>query len=400
MNPAIDSLHAYPFQKLAHLMQGVTPPPDKNPIVLSIGEPRHPAPDFVKSELMANAAGLSAYPYTRGTDTLRAAIASWANRRYRLRATPLDPARHVVPTCGSREALFSVVQSVVDPSPSERPVIMMPNPFYQIYEGAALMAGAEPVYLNTHAADNFIPDLETVSDATWRRTQLIYLCSPGNPTGAVLPVDFLARLLEIAEQYDFIVASDECYSEIYFDEQAPPAGLLQVAHELGIEDHRRCLVFQSLSKRSNLPGLRSGFVAGDAKLIQPYLHYRTYHGCTPPSLTQALSVTAWRDEAHVQVNRARYREKFAGVLEILRPVMDVEQPDASFYLWPRTPIDDEDFARGLLAQENVTVLPGSYLSRESGGMNPGRDRVRMALVGELDECIEAAHRIRVFVESL
>ncbi len=397
MNPDLSRLHAYPFQRLAALTRGVAAA-DKPPISLSIGEPRHEPPPFLQAAALEGLAGCSAYPSTRGSRALREAAAAWANRRYRLARRPLDPETEVLPCCGTREALFAVAQALVDRG--REAVVMMPNPFYQIYEGAALLAGATPYYLNTDAGDDYRLPLEEVPEGVWRRTQLVYVCSPGNPTGAVLGRETYAELIERAGHYGFAIASDECYSELYFDEDAPPAGLLQVAAELGVPDYRRCLVFQSLSKRSNLPGLRSGFVAGDPRLIEAFFRYRTYHGCAMPAVSQAVSAAAWRDEAHVAANRALYREKFDAVLATLGPALEVAPPQAGFYLWPRTPVDDEAFARDLLARENVAVLPGRYLSRPAAGGDPGAGRVRMALVAPLAECREAAERIRHFVEGL
>ncbi len=398
MNPDLNKLHPYPFEKLASLKQGLTPPAELAPIALSIGEPKHAAPGFVIEAMQAALDGLSRYPLTRGQLDLRIAIVEWLTRRFRLPANSLDPERHVLPVTGTREALFAFAQAVVDRQ--QNACVLMPNPFYQIYEGAALLAGAEPVYLNTVAENHFIPDFDRVSATTWQRCQLLYLCSPGNPTGAVIDTASLQRLIGLAEQYDFIIASDECYSEIYFDEQQPPVGLLQAAAEAGHEDYRRCVVFHSLSKRSNLPGLRSGFVAGDADVLARFLKYRTYHGCAMPPHHQVASMQAWQDESHVVVNRHQYRAKFDAVLEILQPVLQVERPTAGFYLWPQTPLDDTTFTQQLYARQNVTVLPGSYLSRELDGVNPGYQRVRMALVAEFDECIEAAKRIRTYLESI
>jgi N-succinyldiaminopimelate aminotransferase len=401
MNSRLASLQPYPFQKLAKLIQGVQSPAGKAPIRLSIGEPQHAAPAFVLEALRANLAGLSNYPVTKGSPELRQAIARWANQRFQLARQPLDAERHVLPVAGTREALFSIAQAVIDRrSHAEQPVVLMPNPFYQIYEGAALLAGARPFFLNTTDANGYRMQFARVPEELWAQVQLVYVCSPGNPTGTVLEHDDLAALLELAERHDFLIASDECYSELYFDEARPPLGLLQVAAALGVPDYRRCLVFHSLSKRSNLPGLRSGFVAGDAVVLEAYAQYRTYQGCALPPPTQAASIAAWNDEAHVRDNRRQYREKFDAVLEILKPVLTVERPDASFYLWPKTPQDDETFTRELYARENVLVLPGSYLSRHAQGENPGAGRVRMALVAPLPECVEAAKRIRNYVESL
>jgi N-succinyldiaminopimelate aminotransferase len=401
MNSRLASLKPYPFQRLAELIRNVTPPADKRPIKLSMGEPQHAAPAFVLEELKANLAGLSNYPLTKGSAALRTAIANWTTRRFKLDRVKLEPERHVLPVAGTREALFSIAQAVIERrSHSDQPVAVMPNPFYQIYEGAVLLAGAQPFFLNTVAANGYRMDFSRVPDEVWAQVQLVYVCSPGNPTGAVMERDDFARLIALADKHDFIVASDECYSEIYFDEATPPLGLLQVAAELGREDFRRCLVFHSLSKRSNLPGLRSGFVAGDGEVMEKYLLYRTYHGCALPPPTQAASIRAWEDEEHVRANRALYRRKFDAVLEILTPALRVERPQAGFYLWPELPQDDETFARELYARENVLVLPGSYLSRHAQGADPGKNRARLALVAEPEECVEAARRIRRYVGSL
>jgi len=400
MNSRLAGLQPYPFQRLAELTRGVTPPVGKSAIRLSMGEPQHAAPSFVLEALTGSLKGLSHYPVTQGSLELREAIAAWANRRFKLDKAPLDPLKHVLPCAGTREALFSIAQAVIDRhAHSQQPVVLMPNPFYQIYEGAALLAGARPFFLNTVAQNRYRMDFSRVPEEIWEQVQLVYICSPANPSGTVLQQADFAHVLELAEKHDFLIAADECYSEIYLDEGRPPPGLLQVAHDLGIDDYRRCLVFHSLSKRSNLPGLRSGFVAGDSIALAQYLAYRTYQGCALPPPTQAASVSAWSDETHVRANRDQYRAKFDAVLEILAPVMQVERPEASFYLWPQTPQDDEIFTRELYARENVLVLPGSYLSREAQGMNPGRNRVRLALVASLQECVEAARRIRSYVES-
>lgn len=400
MNPNLDRLQPYPFEKLAALKAGVTPPADKSHIPLSIGEPKHPTPSFISEAIISHLHTLANYPLTRGSDELREAIVGWLNRRFELAEGLLDATRHVLPVNGTREALFAFAQAVVEPSENAR--VMMPNPFYQIYEGAALLAGATPYFLNTTAENNFLPDFDAVSDEDWQNCQLLYLCSPGNPTGAVADAATLGKLLALADKHDFIIASDECYSEIYFDEAQPPVGLLQVAAQLGRTDFSRCVVFHSLSKRSNAPGLRSGFVAGDEKIIKQFLTYRTYHGCAMPPATQAASITAWNDEAHVEHNRDLYREKFAAVLEILSPVLDVKMPDAAFYLWAKTPnsVSDTEFSRGLFETQNVTVLPGSFLSRDTETGNPGAGYVRMALVAPLDECLDAANRIRTYIESI
>jgi N-succinyldiaminopimelate aminotransferase len=399
MNPKIAALHRYPFEKLADLLKGITPPAEKSAISLSIGEPKHAAPAFVLEEIRAHLNTISGYPVTKGIAELRQACAAWATRRFQLNRIALDPERHVLPVAGTREALFSIVQAVVDTS-KERPVVILPNPFYQIYEGAVLLAGAEPYYLNTLPARGYRMDFSSVPDSVWRRTQLVFICTPGNPTGAVMSREDLVGLIELAERHDFLIASDECYSELYFDEAQPPPGLLQIANELGIDDYRRCLVFHSLSKRSNVPGLRSGFVAGDGDVMKEYLRYRTYHGPTLPVFTQKASIKAWNDEQHVRANRDLYRAKFDAVLEIIAPVLNVERPEAGFYLWPETPVDEERFTQALYQKENVLVLPGSYLSREAQGINPGQRRVRMALVASLAECVDAAQRVRRVVESL
>jgi N-succinyldiaminopimelate aminotransferase len=397
MNPHLSRLQPYPFERLAALKAGITPPADLHPIALSIGEPRHPTPALITETLIEHLHGLSVYPTTRGGDALRMAIARWAERRFALGDGGLDAQRQVLPVNGTREALFAFAQAVIEPGPEA--AVLMPNPFYQIYEGAALLAGAEPVFLNTTAASGYTPDFDAVSAEQWRRCQLLYVCSPGNPTGAVLDIGTLQNLIRLADEHDFIIASDECYSEIYLDEARPPAGLLQAAAAMGRHDYRRCVVFHSLSKRSNAPGLRSGFVAGDADILQAFLLYRTYHGCAMSLAVQAASEKAWQDEAHVRANRDAYREKFAAVLEILQPVLAVSAPPASFYLWPEVPGSDTDFARELFAQEHVTVLPGSFLSRDTATGNPGAGHVRLALVAPLEDCIEAARRIRRFVEA-
>jgi len=394
MNPDLKQLQAYPFEKLRALKAGVEPPAARSPIVLSIGEPKQPTPDFIKQALMDNLSGLARYPMTKGEDALREAIAAWLCRRFQLPA--VDAATQVLPVNGTREALFAFAQAIVDRNQPE-PLVCMPNPFYQIYEGAALLAGAQPYFMSCTAEHHFLPDLTAVPDTVWQRCQLLYICSPGNPTGAVMPLAYLQRLLELADQHDFVIASDECYSELYLDEQQPPAGLLQAAAALGRTDFRRCVVFHSLSKRSSAPGLRSGFVAGDAALLKDFLLYRTYHGSVMPPPIQAASLVAWQDEAHVVETRRHYREKFSAVQAILAPLLEVRLPPAGFYLWLQVPGSDTDFTRNLFAHENVTVLPGSYLSRTTAQGNPGANQVRIALVADLAECVEAAHRISHFL---
>lgn len=398
MNRELDLLQPYPFEKLASLKAGLEPPLGKPHIALSIGEPKHSPPEFALTALADNLSQLSSYPLTKGTDELREAIAAWATRRFNLKAESLTGAEHVLPVAGTREALFSFVQASVTASDTAR--VLMPNPFYQIYEGATLLAGAKPYFLNCLAANNYKPDIDAVPESVWRACELLFICTPGNPTGAVFSLTQLQGLIELAERYDFIIASDECYSELYFDEQAPPVGLLEACRALGRHDYSRCVVFHSLSKRSNLPGLRSGFVAGDSAILKRYLQYRTYQGCALPLPTQIASCNAWADESHVIENRKLYREKFAKVLAILGEQMDLQMPEAGFYFWARTPIDDREFARRLFAEQNVTVLPGQFLAREASGTNPGAMHVRMALVASVEQCVDAAHRIRAFVQTL
>lgn len=398
MNPDLTQLHPYPFEKLAELKAGCTPPKELAHIALSIGEPKHPTPGFITEAVIEHLHGLSSYPTTAGTLELRQAIAQWLDKRFQL-SGHIDIATQILPVNGTREALFAFAQAVIDRNLPD-PVVVMPNPFYQIYEGAAILAGAQPHFLNCNADHNFIPDFDSVSPDIWQRCQLLYLCSPGNPTGAVIDQATLTKVIELAHQYDFIIASDECYSEIYFESDQAPVGLLQAAIAAGYTDLSRCVVFHSLSKRSNAPGLRSGFVAGDAKVLKDFLRYRTYHGCAMPPSTQSASIVAWNDEDHVAFNRELYTQKFNAVLEILSPVMNVSLPEAGFYLWAETPISDTDFARRLFDQQNVTVLPGSYLARDTEQGNPGQNRIRMALVAPLEECVEAAHRIKHMIENL
>ncbi|WP_455914598.1 succinyldiaminopimelate transaminase [Pseudomonas syringae] len=397
MNNALQQLQPYPFEKLRALLGAVTPNPDKRPIALSIGEPKHKSPEFVAKALADNLDQMAVYPTTAGIPALREAIAHWCERRFSVPAGWLDAAKHVLPVNGTREALFAFTQTIVNRA--DNGLVISPNPFYQIYEGAAFLAGATPHYLPCLAEHGFNPDFDAVSADVWDRCQILFLCSPGNPTGALIPLKTLKKLIALADKHDFVIAADECYSELYFDEATPPAGLLSACAELGRQDFKRCVVFHSLSKRSNLPGLRSGFVAGDADILKAFLLYRTYHGCAMPVQTQLASIAAWSDEEHVRANRSLYREKFDAVLEILSPVMDVQRPDGGFYLWPNVGTDDAKFCRDLFVTEHVTVVPGSYLSRDVDGFNPGAGRVRMALVAPLAECIEAAERIRDFVTS-
>ena len=399
MNPLLSRLQPYPFERLRQLFAGVTPNPAYRPISLGIGEPRHATPQFIQDALAGDlATGLAGYPPTAGSPALREACAGWLQRRY---GVQVDPATQVLPVLGSREALFALAQTVVDPTQPGATVVC-PNPFYQIYEGATLLAGAKPYYAPSDPARNFAVDWDSVPLDVWQRTQLIFVCSPGNPTGAVMPLNEWHKLFALSDRYGFVIASDECYSEIYFRDE-PPLGGLEAAKKLGRHDFKNLISFTSLSKRSNVPGLRSGFVAGDAALIKNFLLYRTYHGSAMSPIVQEASIAAWGDEEHVAQNRALYRKKFAQVTPLLAGVMDVALPDAGFYLWAKVPdalgMTDAEFAKALLAQYNVTVLPGSYLAREAQGSNPGAQRVRMALVAETEECLEAARRIVQFIQS-
>lgn len=430
MNPGLALCHPYPFEKLSQLKQGIVAPADRPHIALSIGEPAHPTPMFVQQALFEHIKGLGTYPTTKGIPALRQAIADWLGKRFNIPHGMIDPETQVLPVSGTREALFSIAQCVINGSEANKPVVIMPNPFYQIYEGAALLAGAEPYFLNTTAETGYLPDFDAVPEAVWQRCQLIYICSPGNPSGAVMPQAQMEQLVNLAERYNFIIASDECYSELYDDEGKPPVGLLQTAYAMGNTAFKRCLVFHSLSKRSNAPGLRSGFVAGDAEMMKVYFQYRTYQGCAMPLPTQQASIKAWQDEAHVIENRQLYRVKFAAVIDILSDVCDISKPEASFYIWLKIPLPsaspfekgglrgisddfqgwrkcgklpgattDTEFAQQLFAKENITVLPGSYLSRDFQGMNPGQNHVRIALVAPLAECMDAANRIKQFLST-
>ena len=400
MNPLLAKLHPYPFERLRALTKGITPNPAFAPIGLGLGEPKHPTPELIKQAIVANLKGLASYPATAGEPALRAAIASWVERRY---GVSVDPSSQVLPVSGSREALFALAQTVIDPTRVGATVVC-PNPFYQIYEGAALLAGAQTAFVNSDPKRNFAADWASVPESTWAKTQLLYVCSPGNPTGAVMPLAEWRQLFELSEQHGFVIASDECYSEIYFRDE-PPLGSLEAAKALGRSDFRNLIAFTSLSKRSNVPGMRSGFVAGDAKILKAFLLYRTYHGSAMSPVVQQASIVAWNDEAHVVANRDKYRAKFAQVTPIVASVLDVALPDAGFYLWADVSKiaaggDDVAFALGLLAQYNVAVLPGSLLARESLGVNPGAGRIRLALVAEVEECLEAAQRIVSYVRSL
>lgn len=389
MNPDLSLLHPYPFEKLSALFADLTPPIDMANIALSIGEPKHAAPDFVRQALIDALPHLSTYPASKGLAALRQAISAWLTQRFHLQQ--VDAERHVLPVSGTREALFSFVQAVIDRKQSPQPIVVMPNPFYQIYEGAALLAGAEPYFVNCDASNDYLGDFEAIPAEIWQRTQLVFVCTPGNPTGAVMPADRLQRLIELSDQYGFVLASDECYSELYFE--TPPVGLLEVCAQMGRHDYKNCVVFHSLSKRSNLPGLRSGFVAGDADLLAPYLKYRTYHGAAMPVQNQMASIAAWQDEAHVEANRVQYRQKFQMFIDQLGDRLALKKPDAGFYFW--LPVeDDEAFARKLYQDANITVLAGRYLSRDTPQGNAGKNHVRMALVADVATCQQAIDRLK------
>jgi N-succinyldiaminopimelate aminotransferase len=402
MNPLLDKLHPYPFEKLRLLFEQVTASPQHKAISLGMGEPKHPTPKFIEQALIDNVDGLAIYPTTIGSPEMRNAIAGWLERRYNL--PKLNPATQVLPVNGSREALFALAQAVIDKD--AKSIVVSPNPFYQIYEGAAYLAGAEPYFVNSDPARNFGCDYDSIPEEVWKRVALLFVCSPGNPTGAVLSLTDWEHLFALSERYNFVIAADECYSEIYHGDQ-PPLGAMEAAHQLGLatieRPYARLVVFSSLSKRSNVPGMRSGFVAGDAEVLKKFLLYRTYHGGAMSLSVQAASIAAWNDETHVENNREQYRAKFNAITPLLKEVLDVELPDAGFYLWAdvsRTGLSDTEFAQRLYAEYNVTVLPGSYLAREAHGINPGRNRIRMALVAETAEGLEAAQRIVQFCKSL
>lgn len=397
MNQNLEKLQPYPFEKLK-VLKGSSTPEIEGHIALSIGEPKHDSPKFVLDAMARNLQHINNYPLTKGIPKLRIAIKTWLTRRFKLKANALDPEQNILPVTGTREALFSFAQCCVNKNNDA--LILMPNPFYQIYEGAALLAGATPYFYNTVKDNNYLPDFDSIEESIWEKCQIIYICTPGNPTGSVISKQQLINLIELSKKYDFIIASDECYSEIYFDEKKPPTGLLEAAETCGNDHFKNCVVFHSLSKRSNLPGMRSGFVAGDAEIIKAYLLYRTYHGCAMPPVHQLASIEAWNDEEHVKQNRALYVKKFDAVIKILEPVINVKYPDAGFYLWLNTPIDDKTFVKELYLKQNITVLPGSYLSREDKAINPGDDHVRIALVAPYEECITAANRIKEYIQTL
>ncbi len=390
VNPALDQLQAYPFTRMRALLAGIEANADFAAVNLAVGEPKHPVPALIKEALVSQLDTLSNYPLTRGSEALREAITAYLQRRYRLQH--INSSDQVLPVNGTREALFAIAQCLIERKPDA--TVLMPNPFYQIYEGAALLAGAKPVYLNTSHDNGFLPNIDRITPEQWRHCQLFYLCSPGNPSGAVAPASLLQRLLDLSDQYQFTLVADECYAEIYPQDATPPLGLLALAEATGRTDYRNCLVFHSLSKRSNAPGLRSGFVAGDARLLEQFLKYRTYHGCAMSPPSQHASACAWQDDEHVIENRRLYGEKFDAVIDILKPVIDIQAPEAGFYLWLNIGAADTAFAKRLYQQYNVTVLPGSYLSRKADGINPGAGYIRIALVADLAHCADAATRIR------
>lgn len=398
MNPDLEKLQPYPFEKLKTLIAGTSPDTSLPHIAWSIGEPKHEPPSFVLQSFSNEIQKFRQYPATKGIIELRQAISDWATKRFSLTKNTLSAERHILPVNGTREALFAFAQTVIDRN--KKPLVLMPNPFYQIYEGAALLAGAEPLYLNCLPENNYQLDLDSITEQQWSRCQLIYICSPNNPTGSIISSGDYKKLIALADQYDFVIASDECYSEIYMDDDNTPSGLLEACAALGRNDYSRCVVFHSLSKRSNLPGLRSGFVAGDADIISAFFGYRTYHGCAMPLPAQVASIKAWQDEAHVIKNRQLYRDKFTVVERILKDTWPLIKPQAGFNFWAKTPIGDELFCRQLFEQQHITVLPGSYLSRETDNINPGKNHVRMALVAPIEECEQAAYRIKTFINAL
>jgi N-succinyldiaminopimelate aminotransferase len=398
MNQDLAHLQPYPFEKLAKLKHGITPPNDIEHIALSVGEPKHPTPKIITDALLNHLHTLGQYPTTKGLDALRQSIAAWLTQRFSISASAINPNSQILPVSGTREALFSFAQCIVQRG--NNAIVMMPNPFYQIYEGATILAGATPYFINCDKENNYLPDYNSISAETWKNCQLLYVCNPGNPSGATHSEEQLKQLIELAHRYDFVIAADECYSEIYNTDQKKPLGLLEVSQLMGNTDFARCVVFHSLSKRSNAPGLRSGFVAGDAMILKSYLSYRTYHGCTLSTPTQHASIAAWNDEEHVKHNRLLYTQKFNDVLGVIGNSLDVKAPDAGFYLWAKTPISDIDFSQQLYAQQNITVLPGQYLARDTTNGNPGLNHIRMALVAPVDECLEAAHRIKQFIQTL
>ena len=397
MNPNLDKLHSYPFEKLKILLKGITPSITEN-IALSVGEPKHEIPKIISDSLAQNLSALGKYPPTKGILELRETICHWLCRRFNLPKQYLDPEKNVLPVTGSRQALFAIAQAVINSDKDS--LVILPNPFYQIYEGAALLAGANISYLPCMKENNHLPDIDSIDKKIFEKCQLMYICTPGNPSGAVMPIEKLQHLIKLSKEFNFVLASDECYTDIYFNENDPPIGLLEASAAMGNASFTNCLAFHSLSKRSNVPGLRSGFVAGDREILEKFSRYLTYYGCAMPIHHQMASCEAWKDSDHAKKNRELYKKKFDTVIEILSPQIDIEYPEAGFYLWLRTPINDEEFSQGLYSQKNVTVLPGSFISRDINGFNPGKNFVRIALVAELEKCKEAAYRIKEYIEEL
>ncbi len=397
MNPYLDKLQSYPFEKLRLLLDGVKPIVSHN-IALSVGEPKHEIPNFISNSLIENISGIGKYPPTRGLQELREAICLWLNRRFNVPRAFLNPEENVIPVTGSRQALFAIAQAVIDVA--KNPLVVIPNPFYQIYEGAALLSGAEIHYIPCTKENSHLPNLDLIEEKILEKCQLFYICSPGNPSGAVMPIEKMQQLISLSEKYNFVIASDECYSDLYFDENSPPVGLLEASVAMGNTSFKNCLTFHSLSKRSNVPGLRSGFVAGDKEILKKFSQYLTYYGCAMPIHHQMASCEAWKDTKHSKVNRDLYRKKFDMIRDVLSPLIDIQYPEAGFYLWLETPVSDTEFTYNLYSQQNITVLPGSFISRKIDGLNPGENFVRIALVAQIDECIEAASRIKQYLQTI
>jgi N-succinyldiaminopimelate aminotransferase len=397
MNPRLSLLHPYPFERLRALLAGVKPPAGVRPISLGLGEPQHPTPQLIKDAVVANLEGLSRYPATTGMAELREAITRWLVKRHGLAA--LDAEKQVIPCSGSKEAVFSIAQAILDPDERDA-IVVLPNPFYQIYEGATLLGGAKPHYVNALARTGLRPDWESIPEAVWKRARLVFVCSPNNPTGRVMSREEWKLLFEKSDRHGFVIVSDECYSELYFDESSPPLGGLRAAQDLGRADYRNLVVLGSLSKRSSAPGVRSGYAAGSREILERYTVYRTYEGAALSNTMQAASIAAWKDEAHVAENRRMYREKFAIFFDRVNPVLPLTRPDAGFYYWVAIPGgDDLAFTRELFERTGITVLPGSYISRESNGEIPGKGFVRMALVSTVEEATEAADRVAAFARE-
>jgi N-succinyldiaminopimelate aminotransferase len=399
MNPRLGLLKPYPFTRLDALLANSQTNPDLELITLSIGEPKHSAPAIVLEALQSALAEVQKYPATAGKIELKQVIANWVNNRFELSENGLSANSQVLPVNGTREALFAIVQALTDPNRTKG-TVGMPNPFYQIYEGAALLAGKTPIYFNSHSKSNMQPDWRQISDAEWQQMELLFICSPGNPSGTYIDLEDICYLIEQADLHDFVIVSDECYSELYLNPSHKAPSILQACKKLGRTDFSRCLAFHSLSKRSNLPGLRSGFVAGDDKLLTDFLLYRTYHGSAMPGYVQEASIQAWQDETHAEINRQLYRDKYQAVLPKLADHFEFTEPEAAFYLWLDTPIDDQEFAKRLYEEKSVKVVPGSLLARDTEEGNPGQNKIRIALVASVDECIEGIDRLLQFTSSL